>query len=198
MRLHESMLFDPITERTNFCARKLTSFEAFEQLNIPNERVVSVALARASPAAAHVERLIPASRAKRPVLAHHRLCQPAALLSQSDHLLSSILATRAGWMYTSKSREPGRWRQIRRVSFRPRSDRPPRARLSPPSRPPAAVNSDSLGHGASIRRPRRPRGRRVRSFFARVVAIQASTRWRSSSSWARARSSSPRDAGTSS
>jgi hypothetical protein len=52
VRLHESMLFDPITERTNFCARKLTSFEAFEQLNIPNERVVSVAFARPSPAAA--------------------------------------------------------------------------------------------------------------------------------------------------
>ena len=46
MRLHESMLFDPITERTNFWARKLTSFDAFEQLNMPNERVVSCDRAR--------------------------------------------------------------------------------------------------------------------------------------------------------
>src|SRR6476619_1043229 len=52
VRLQESMLFDPITERTNFWARKFTSFDAFEQLNIPKERVVSVARARASPAAA--------------------------------------------------------------------------------------------------------------------------------------------------
>src|SRR5436190_2545656 len=52
VRLHESMLLDPITERANFCARKFTSFEAFEQLNIPNERVASCARARASPAAA--------------------------------------------------------------------------------------------------------------------------------------------------
>jgi hypothetical protein len=52
VRLHESMLFDPITERTNFCAKKLTSFEAFEQLNIPNERVVSCFRARDKPAAA--------------------------------------------------------------------------------------------------------------------------------------------------
>jgi hypothetical protein len=34
-------LFDPNTERTNFWARKLTTFDAFEQLNIPNDRVVS-------------------------------------------------------------------------------------------------------------------------------------------------------------
>jgi hypothetical protein len=46
------MLLDPITERANFCARKFTSFEAFEQLNIPNERVASCARARASPVAA--------------------------------------------------------------------------------------------------------------------------------------------------
>ena len=45
MRLQESMLFDPITERTNFCAKKLTSFDAFEQLNMPNERVASCARA---------------------------------------------------------------------------------------------------------------------------------------------------------
>src|SRR5579863_17096 len=36
VRLHESMLFDPITERANFCARKFTSFDALEQLNMPN------------------------------------------------------------------------------------------------------------------------------------------------------------------
>src|ERR1700761_2887027 len=52
VRLHESMLFDPITERTNFCARKLASLEAFEQLNMPNERVASLWRARFRPAAA--------------------------------------------------------------------------------------------------------------------------------------------------
>ena len=50
MRLHESMLFEPMTARANFCARKFTSFEAFEQLNIPNERVASCARARAQDA----------------------------------------------------------------------------------------------------------------------------------------------------
>ena len=88
MRLHESMLFDPITERTNFWATKFTSFDALEQLNMPKERVASCSLARARPAAATVERLVPARGPQDPVLAHQRLGQPTAVLSHSDHLLS--------------------------------------------------------------------------------------------------------------
>ncbi len=47
MRLQESTLFDPITWRTSFCARKFTSLVAFEHENMPNERVGSVARAAA-------------------------------------------------------------------------------------------------------------------------------------------------------
>ena len=78
MRLHESMLFDPITERTNFWARKFTSFDALEQLNMPKERVVSAARARASPAAA-------TSSASSQLAGRSA---PTAVLSQSDHPLS--------------------------------------------------------------------------------------------------------------
>ena len=52
MRLQQSMLLLPMTARANFCARKFTSFVAFEQLNIPNERVASCVRARDRPAAA--------------------------------------------------------------------------------------------------------------------------------------------------
>jgi len=50
--LQESMLFVRITWRANFCARKFISFEAFEHEKIPNDVDVSVARARAKPAAA--------------------------------------------------------------------------------------------------------------------------------------------------
>ena len=52
MRLHESTLFEPITWRTNFCARKFISFVAFEQENIPNDERASASRARNNPSAA--------------------------------------------------------------------------------------------------------------------------------------------------
>ena len=90
MRLHESMLFDPITERTNFCARKFTSFDALEQLNMPKERVVSCVARTGQPGGRDVERLVPARGPQHAVLAHQRLGQPTAVLAQSDHLLPWI------------------------------------------------------------------------------------------------------------
>ena len=46
------MLFDPMTDRTNFWARKLVSLEALEQLNIPNPRDPSLSITFWNPAAA--------------------------------------------------------------------------------------------------------------------------------------------------
>jgi hypothetical protein len=36
------MLFEPITWRANFCARKFISFDALEHENIPKDSVVSL------------------------------------------------------------------------------------------------------------------------------------------------------------
>src|SRR5215217_6761970 len=51
VRLHESMLFVPITWRANFCARKFISFDALEHENIPKDCVVSLWRACWKPAA---------------------------------------------------------------------------------------------------------------------------------------------------
>ena len=54
------MLFEPITWRANFCARKFISFVAFEHENIPNERRWRPPRARgAKPVGDDVERLVP-------------------------------------------------------------------------------------------------------------------------------------------
>src|SRR6478736_9175508 len=55
VRLHESMLFEPITWRANFCARKFISLDALEHENIPKDSVVSlVRRARSKPSATTV------------------------------------------------------------------------------------------------------------------------------------------------
>src|SRR5450631_2843875 len=51
VRLQLSMLLQPMATRTNFCARKFSSFEAFEQLNIPNAFGPPFLTAPANPAA---------------------------------------------------------------------------------------------------------------------------------------------------
>ena len=72
MRLQESMLFVPITWRANFCARKFISFVAFEHEKIPNDVDASASRARANPAAARVERLVPGRGPKRAAVADER------------------------------------------------------------------------------------------------------------------------------
>src|ERR1700750_2275445 len=54
VRLHESMLFEPITWRTNFCARKFISLVAFEHENMPNDLRASLSRACASASAARL------------------------------------------------------------------------------------------------------------------------------------------------
>jgi len=52
VRLQLSTLLQPMTARANFCARKLSSLVAFEQLNKPNDCVPLRATAAEMPAAA--------------------------------------------------------------------------------------------------------------------------------------------------
>src|SRR5919204_3243488 len=52
VRLQESMLFDPMTWRANFCATKFISFVAFEHENMPKDDRAPASRARSSPAAA--------------------------------------------------------------------------------------------------------------------------------------------------
>ena len=81
MRLQESMLFDPITWRANFCARKFISFVAFEHEKMPKDVDASRRARGAQALGGAVERLVPRGLAQHAVVAHERGRQPAAALS---------------------------------------------------------------------------------------------------------------------
>jgi hypothetical protein len=84
------MLFDPMAERTNFWARKFTSFDAFEQLNIPKERVASASRARASPAAATSSASSQLAGRSDPFSRTSGSVSLARAFGNSDHLLPLI------------------------------------------------------------------------------------------------------------
>ena len=72
VRLQESMLFDPITCRANFCARKFISLVALEHEKMPKDVVVSL-VARPAEALRHaIQRLVPGRRAQLAVVADER------------------------------------------------------------------------------------------------------------------------------
>jgi hypothetical protein len=150
VRLHESMLFDPITERTNFCARKLTSFDALEQLNIPNERVASCVRARASPAAATSSassqlagRSTPFSRTSGSVNRPRSLRKPITSLQSVGPFDNGIR------VLSQKVRRPRRVRQASRLS----AYEPYAARRASDVRPCAQQETTNRGPRAARRPP---------------------------------------------
>src|SRR3954447_17947993 len=136
VRLQESMLFVPIATRVNFCAMKLTSFVALEQLSIPYVLGPCASTARRKPEAARSRassqlavRRTPLSRTSGSVSRAYFIGIAFPLSLAVLIVTTALRACQNGGIATADRRTPGRagpeWTQIDdRRPTHPRRARP--------------------------------------------------------------------------